>query len=355
MRQSWLYRHNIKIQILFWLINLLYFSIYFSDTKTFLKTGYLFLSTFYVFTLFVEIKFIEIVWNSKISFLLKLLLGIFLLLVFGNILKFTSFFSLKYAFYNLDLGYKKDFYDKLYSISQYDNSHFFNILEKIRMNPFPFLPFHLPALTFYSVLWLNKTSTELLQIENSNLELELNLIKSKVNPIIINKAFNYIKKESPELGQQMVLRLSYFLRHLLYSPETNSNTVEAELDFLVNFLEIAEQSLKDDLNIDYKIKKLGSGRNTIKSLSLYPILSEIFFKAKSFVDLNILLENHLLQFDIAFDIKPEESLSDFEIFFEKDFERNYSLFYEYSTEIKNFSLSVKLKNELHEKVQLLNR
>jgi hypothetical protein len=234
---------------------------------------------------------------------------------------------------------------------------FNNFIHRLKTNPSFHFQLQIIPIIFYFGLWVVESNKEVLKSEKENNLLQLKLLKSKINPLIVNKAFDYIKSESTDLAQQMVLRLSSFLRYLLYESQKNANSIEAELDFLVNFLEIAEHSLNKELTIDYKIKKSGDNYHEMQSLALYPLLSEVLEKVKSFVDLNIFLENHLLTLKITFDLKAELVFSNFESVFIKEFKDIYAFYFSEEGDTKLINLVVdfnKTEYLQNENLQMLN-
>jgi hypothetical protein len=357
MKQKLYYNYNLFLKVTFWILYYFFHLKFWADSENIFKTGFLFVSFCYSLFIFLECNLILVVFKLEFDFWLKAIALLFIIFLGGNLAKFVGMFSINYALHNLDLGTRETYYLDPYFINNSYSQIFHEVLNNIKSRSTFFVQFHILPISFYMILWIKNASNDLINAESENNALKLKLLKSKVNPQIVNKAFDYIKSESSELAQQMVLRLSSFLRYLLYESQKNVNTIEAELDFLVNFLEIAEHALAGQVAIDYKIKKSGNNQHIMKSLALYPLLSEVIEKAKSFVDLNIFLENHLLTLRISFDLRQGNQLSDFDLVLIKEFGNNFVFQFSEENDKKHINLVVDFNKPQYfhnENLQMLN-
>lgn len=84
----------------------------------------------------------------------------------------------------------------------------------------------------------------------------LDALKSQLNPHFIFNSLNSISSltiSNPEKAQQMVIKLSDFLRNSLQNDEKKTHTVSQELEVIKLYLDIEKIRFGDRLNIQYDI------------------------------------------------------------------------------------------------------
>ncbi len=122
------------------------------------------------------------------------------------------------------------------------------------------------------------------QLIKENIQNELMALKSQINPhFLFNSlnSLNYIIRNSPEEAVEFVDRLSFIFRYILQSSEKNLITIKDEIEFLNNYMHLAE--IRYGANVQIKID-ITIGFHAI----LIPILS-----------LQILLENAIKHNEIS--------------------------------------------------------
>lgn len=132
-------------------------------------------------------------------------------------------------------------------------------------------------------------------VENEKLIAELNFLKSQVNPHFLFNALNNIyaleNKKSPDTGFA-ILKLSELVRYMLYETSHDYVSLEKEIDYLVNYIELQKLSLNKEVKVDFKAE--GDLLNKkIEPMLLIPLVENVFkhgISYKSFAPVFILLK-----------------------------------------------------------------
>lgn len=122
------------------------------------------------------------------------------------------------------------------------------------------------SLIYYLLLYYkdlqNRRSKELKLIDMIN-ESELNLLKLQINPHFLFNSLNSISSltiTNAEKAQEMIIKLSDFLRYTLSKGDSRFSRLEQELDNIKKYLDIEKirfgDKLKFEFNIDEKCKKI---------------------------------------------------------------------------------------------------
>lgn len=155
-------------------------------------------------------------------------------------------------------------------------------------------------------IWIDSQKREQV-LEKEKLETELKFLKSQFNPHFlfntINSIFVLINK-NPEMASESLVKFSSLLRYQLYECNSNQIPLENELDYIESFIEL--ESLRQNQNFELTISmpKVGREDFTIAPFILIPFIENAFKhlsedkKLKKWVNLDILLENGSLQFNL---------------------------------------------------------
>lgn len=143
------------------------------------------------------------------------------------------------------------------------------------------------------------------ELDKQKLAVELNLLKSKLNPHFLFNTLNNIDSligKNPEEASAALIRLSGMMRYLTY--ETSSEIVELkkEIEYIRNFIELYRMRIKAPDDIGFEVKgKL----NVMISPALFVPLIENAFKFASFrnkkpgVDIHLSTNNGIVTFEIS--------------------------------------------------------
>lgn len=136
-------------------------------------------------------------------------------------------------------------------------------------------------LAFFSVLFVRYAFQNELQrmaTEKDNLNLQLETLKAQLHPHFLFNTLNSIYGMSltgaPETPDY-ILRLSDMMRYVLYDCQTNAVTLEKDLAFLDNYLEM-EKKRYPQAAIDFRINREGATAKNIAPLLLIPFVENSF-------------------------------------------------------------------------------
>lgn len=135
----------------------------------------------------------------------------------------------------------------------------YRLVDKIHWNK-PFREI-ISATVFFSPFILASTTLKLFQrwvkdsnriddLKNLTLKMELNELKNQINPHFLFNMLNnvsFLVKQNPEKASFTIHKLSEFLRYQLYENNQNQVSLDAELEFLSNFLNL-EKIRRDNFN-----------------------------------------------------------------------------------------------------------
>lgn len=101
-----------------------------------------------------------------------------------------------------------------------------------------------------------KNQQEIKALENANLNAEINLLKSQMNPHFLfntlNGIYSLAHEKSPKT-EVAILKLSEMLRYMLYeSPEEKADLAK-EVTYISNYIELQRMRLSDKIKIQYEV------------------------------------------------------------------------------------------------------
>ncbi|MBK7028694.1 MAG: histidine kinase [Bacteroidales bacterium] len=150
---------------------------------------------------------------------------------------------------------------------------------------FDLLKFVLALMGVTSLLKLSKgwfllmdTESKLAVVEKENTETRLLALKSQLNPHFLFNSlsgiYNLVLKQSPETPT-IVLRLSDFLRHILYEAEADRVSLAVELAAMSDYVEL--QRIRSGAGVTISLEIKGDpGSYKIAPLLLLPLLENSF-------------------------------------------------------------------------------
>ena len=142
------------------------------------------------------------------------------------------------------------------------------------------LTFVLWAFVFYIVFsWFFEQWKIIQTIKSEKAKAELALLKSQINPHFffntLNNLYSLIKKD-PDTAQDYVLKLSDMMRFTIYDGKEETVSLEAEINYLTNFIALQTGRYHKEIEIDFQ-QKIQDLKTAIPPL-LCIILSENAFK-----------------------------------------------------------------------------
>ncbi|HZY26569.1 MAG TPA: histidine kinase [Bacteroidales bacterium] len=160
--------------------------------------------------------------------------------------------------------------------------------------------------SFFGVIinWF-KTMNQKAELDKQKLAIELELIKSKLNPHFLFNTLNNIDSlihQNPEEASSALIRLSEMMRYLTY--ETVSDVVELirEIDYIRNFIELNKIRIKSPDDIRFEVT---GDQNIMIPPAIFIPLVENAFKFASFrskkpcIDIKLTSDKGTVVFEIT--------------------------------------------------------
>lgn len=120
---------------------------------------------------------------------------------------------------------------------------------------------------------LQDINLKLAKIEHQKLEAELKTLKAQLNPHFLFNSLNNIYSLAlikSDKVPELILKLSDLMRHIIYDSKENYISLQKELDFVKNFIELQRIRTSDQTKIKFKIE------GKIPSAKIAPLLFEPF-------------------------------------------------------------------------------
>lgn len=214
--------------------------------------------------------------------LYSILLLIMLFVIFGTI----EIFDFRYWQSNLSLRDKASFTDLKW---------YWNVLIGILMAGANSM-----IKLYYRAL---ETNQRMAILEKQNIENEMQYLKYQINPHFLMNTLNNIHAMidiDTELAKQSVIDLSRMLRHVLYDSSGSNTTLDKEVEFLHNYIELMRIRYTDDVEITLNTPDI----NTCRKVSMPPLLlivlvenafkHGISYRKHSYININIAVDKSTL-------------------------------------------------------------
>lgn len=133
-----------------------------------------------------------------------------------------------------------------------------------------------PPITIKLVAEISRSATRTLRLERDNLNLEVNFLRSQLNPHFLFNTLNNIYSLSVRSNPRapvLIMQLSDMLRYTLY--ESNQEMVELskEADFLYNYVELERARYSKDVDIQFLYDP-----ESLKGYKIIPLLTFPFIE-----------------------------------------------------------------------------
>jgi LytS/YehU family sensor histidine kinase len=144
------------------------------------------------------------------------------------------------------------------------------------------------------------------ELESQTLQSELKFLKSQINPHFLFNTLNSLYAltlKKSDLAPEIVLKLSEMMRYMLYECNEKEVTLEKEINYLKNYLELEKIRHGNKMAIDLKISGDISAQR-IAPLILIPFIENSFKHGinnqvtQGFVNLELAVEDHDLMMNL---------------------------------------------------------
>lgn len=155
------------------------------------------------------------------------------------------------------------------------------------------------------------------ELEKKNLQSELNLLRTQINPHFLFNTLNNIDaliRKDPAKASELLIKLSQEMRYMLYDSNTDKISLVSELEFIKDYLSLQKMRFK---NPDFiKLDLSGDFRNVMLPPMLFIPFIENAFKHCQYqeqgeaISISLLANNGTLNFDISNCFDPDFPSSD---------------------------------------------
>lgn len=160
--------------------------------------------------------------------------------------------------------------------------------------------------SFFKVIinWF-KTLSQKAELDKQKLAVELDLLKSKLNPHFLFNTLNNIDSlihQNSEEASVALIRLSDMMRYLTYETSSDVVDLKREMEYIRNFIELYRIRIKTPEDIRFEAE---GDLNVMISPALFVPLIENAFKFASFkmkkpcVDIRLSSDNGIVVFEIS--------------------------------------------------------
>jgi two-component system, LytTR family, sensor kinase len=122
------------------------------------------------------------------------------------------------------------------------------------------------------------TQNELLKLQKEKLELELNALKSQVNPHFLFNTLNNLYSltlKNSEKSSEVVLKLSDIMRYVLYQSNEYKVPLQKELEFIQNYVALQKIRYNENYIINFSVNGTVNGQ-TVAPLLLIDFIENAF-------------------------------------------------------------------------------
>ena len=143
------------------------------------------------------------------------------------------------------------------------------------------------------------------ELDKQKLAIELDLLKSKLNPHFLFNTLNNIDSlihQNPEEASAALIRLSDMMRYLTYETSSDVVALGKEMEYIKNFIELHRMRIKAPEDIRFEAE---GDFNVMISPALFVPLIENAFKFASFrnskpcIDIKLSTDKSVVTFDIS--------------------------------------------------------
>ena len=129
-----------------------------------------------------------------------------------------------------------------------------------------------------SLIKLSKSWYTLQQVEKEKLSIELNSLKTQVNPHFLFNSLNSIYSQAlakSDQAAETVLELSNLLRYMLYEVGEDLVDLDKELEMMENYIELQKLRLETGTDVQFNISGEVKGRK-VAPLLFFPLVENAF-------------------------------------------------------------------------------
>ncbi len=152
------------------------------------------------------------------------------------------------------------------------------------------------------------TEQNMAKLQKENIEIQMQYLKYQINPHFLMNTLNNIHAMidfDSEMARKSVMDLSRMMRHVLYDSGESHTTLDKEVEFIINYIELMRIRFADDVDINFTHPDM----NICRRVSLPPLLlivlienafkHGISYNKESCIHINIYVDNDELTCVVA--------------------------------------------------------
>ena len=213
-------------------------------------------------------------------------------------------------------------------------------------------------LIFIFTRWIFIQVRNIIALKKDKAKMEMLHLKSQVNPHFffntLNNLYGLVEK-NPKEAQQLILKLSDLMRYSIYEGQNEWVSLEEEVDYLKNYVELHKNRYHKKVKVDFKTTIDEQGYKIMPLLLI--LLVENAFKHgveklrnDAFVDITLIAKDGRIDFIITNNYDLEESDDQPAGIGISNLKRRLEIGYK-----KDFDLSINKRDETYQaKLSLLN-
>lgn len=136
-----------------------------------------------------------------------------------------------------------------------------------------------PPMSLKLVMDIIRASTHTLRLERDNLNLEVNFLRSQLNPHFLFNTLNNIYSLSirnDALASDLIMHLSEMMRYTLYDSNTEKVSLHMEAEFLKNYVELESVRYGKNASITFNCDTDQMEERQIAPLLMFPFVENAF-------------------------------------------------------------------------------
>ena len=150
--------------------------------------------------------------------------------------------------------------------------------------------------------------------QKERLQSELSFLRSQISPHFIFNILNsivYLIRSKSDLAEPVTIKLSELMRYMLYESDNTHITLEKELTYLNNYIELQKVRFEEDVKIDLHTEGVATTQ-IIEPMLMIPFVENAFKHGVGMVldpviDIKVKITEGNLNFNVRNKIAPETS------------------------------------------------
>lgn len=144
------------------------------------------------------------------------------------------------------------------------------------------------------------------ELEKKNLQSELNLLRSQINPHFLFNTLNNIDalvRKNPEQASELLIKLSVQMRYMLYDSNTEKINLGSEIEFIKDYISLQKLRIRNQNAVNFSLS--GEFKDKVIAPMLFIPFIENAFKhcgnkeQEGAIEINIAENHHQLGFFIS--------------------------------------------------------